>query len=326
MNGEVFAYDKDGASLYSSLGKAVWKQAYTMSNPMLSRSNNYIVIYDREGNDICIFNSTGCIGNIYSNRSIMKAVVSSQGVVATIQEESTSGYNYIEYYNKDGSRLDIDIRTTLAESGYPLDIDISEDGTELVISYIYVDSGVVNNQIIFYNFDIGKNDPSRIVGGFADYNSIMVPEVAFFGNTRAVAFADSKIDFYSLENASQPVRSSSVELGSQKIKSVFYNEDYLGYISYSEENYNLCVYKPNGKKCFEKEIDFEATKAKISGDSVILINDSSCQIYNVKGRLKYEGSFNDEGLGDGLLEDVTYISDKTYAFTRHGVTQKIKFK
>jgi hypothetical protein len=305
----ILAYGKDGVSLLDSRGIVLWQNAYTMNAPTLSLGGEYALIYDKEGTTFYIYDEEGCIGEGSSNRSIMKAVISSSGVVATIQEENTGGYNYISYYNNDGSSLDIEIRTTLSDSGYPLDIDISPDGTALMASYVHMDAGSINNQIVFYNFEVGKNDSKRTVGGFADYNQMLIPRIAFLGNDLSVAFADSRIDFYSLKNAQNPERKKSYDLEGREIKSIFYDK-------------NVILYTSSGKKCLEKSINFDYNQIKISGKSIILINDTCCRIYNLKGRLIYEGSFE----MDSVIKDVVYISNKTYLVSTSELAEVIKFK
>jgi hypothetical protein len=322
----ILAYGKDGVSLLDSRGIVSWQSAYTMNTPTLSLGGEkYALIYDKEGTSFYIYDEEGCIGEGSSNRSIMKAVISSSGVVATIQEENIGGYNYISYYNSDGSSLDIEIRTTLSDSGYPLDIDISSDGTALMASYVHMDAGSVDNQVVFYNFEVGKNDPKRTVGGFADYSQMLIPRVAFLGDNLSVAFADGRIDFYSLKNAQNPERKESYDLEKREIKSIFYNKKYAGIILANQEDAtvnDLILYNSSAQQCLEKTIDFEYKQVEISGESIILLNDTSCRIYNLKGRLIYEGSF---GM-DSVIKEVVYISNKTYLVSTSELAEVIKFK
>lgn len=328
-NYEVFAdgilsYNKDGASLLDSKGAVVWQKAYTMNMPILSICGEYAVIYDKEGTVFHVYNADGCIGEGSANRPILKAVIASQGVVATVEEENTGGYNYIQYYNKDGSKLDIELRTTIADSGYPLDIDISPNGTELVASYVYMDAGMVSNRITFYNFDVGKSDPQRMVGTFSDYDQILVPQVVFLGDEIAAAFGDGRIDFYTLENALKPERKESYSFDNKTVKSIFYDDDYVGVILDSQDSSpcELRLYDNSGKEVLSKEIDFEYDKVKISGENIILLNDTSCQIYTLEGRLKYDGGFE----LDGLLKDVVLVSGKEYLVSTSDLAEVIRFK
>jgi hypothetical protein len=153
----------------------------------------------------------------------------------------------------------------------------------------------------------------------------MIPRVAFLGNDISVAFADSRIDFYSLKNAQNPERKESYDLEGREIKSILYDKNYVGIVLPNKEDENvndLILYNSKGTKCLEKQIDFDYKQIKISGKSIILLNDTSCRIYNLKGRLIYEGSFE----LDSVIKDVVYISNKTYLVSTSELAEVIKFK
>ncbi len=327
-NYEVFAdgilsYNKDGSSLLDANGAVIWQKAYTMNMPMLSICDGYAVIYDKEGTNFYTYDKDGCIGEGKANRPILKAVIASQGVVATVQEENTGGYNYIQYYNKDGSALDIELRTTIADSGYPLDIDISSNGTQLIASYVYMDAGTVSNRITFYNFDVGKSEPQRMVGTFSDYDQILVPQVAFLGDEMAVTFGDGRIDFYTLENALKPERKESYSFDNKTVKSIFYNDDYAGVIlDTGSTSHELRLYDNSGKEVLKKEINFEYEKVKLTGENIVFLNDTSCQIYTLTGTLKYEGGFE----LDSVLKDVVSVSGKEYLVSTNNLAEVVRFK
>ena len=320
----ILSYNKDGSSLLDTKGAVIWQKAYTMNMPVLSICGDYAVIYDKEGTVFYVYNADGCIGEGSTNRPILKAVIASQGVVATVEEENTGGYNYIQYYNKDGSTLDIELRTTITDSGYPLDIDISPDGTELIASYVYMDAGTVSNRITFYNFDVGKSEPQRMVGTFSDYDQILVPQVIFLGDEMAATFGDGRIDFYTLENALKPERKESYSFDNKTVKSIFYDEDYAGVVLASKDSSSceLKLYDDSGKEVLSKEIDFEYDKVKISGENIILLNDTTCQIYTLTGKLKYEGGFE----LDSVLKDVVFIEGKEYLVSTNNLAEVVEFR
>ena len=59
--------------------------------------------------------------------------------------------NYIELYDASQKKL-VTIKTTIDENGYPLDIDLSEDGTMLAVSYLVVDGLQTKIRVAFYDF------------------------------------------------------------------------------------------------------------------------------------------------------------------------------
>lgn len=56
----------------------------------------------------------------------------------------------------------IQIKTNMGGNGYPLDISLSGDGTQLIASYVLIQNGELKNRVVFYDFsEIGKNIPNR---------------------------------------------------------------------------------------------------------------------------------------------------------------------
>ncbi|WP_313152433.1 DUF5711 family protein [Lacrimispora sp.] len=291
----VLKYSKDGASYLDSQGKEVWIQSYEMKSPRACVNGNYAAIADQQGNSIYIFDKTGNTGIATTVLPIVKATVSSYGVVAAILEDSTS--NYVYFFKRDGSALDVKIKALLGgDSGYPVDIGLSPDGNQLIGAYAYLKNGTLNGRVAFHNFaEIGKSIPDRLVGGFDEpYDSSLVARVQFLDDTYSCAFADNSISFYSTKNELSPelIRQVAVE---EEIKSVFYSEKYVGLIVDNPEGenpYRLDVYKPNGNLVFSKAFQYQYTHADIDGDHVILYNEDSCRVYNMSGRLKFAGTFD----------------------------------
>ncbi|WP_143322160.1 DUF5711 family protein [Clostridium sp. HBUAS56010] len=289
----VLKYSKDGASYIDSKGKEVWIQSYEMKSPKAYVSGDYAAIADQQGNSIYIFDKAGNTGVATTVLPIVKASVSSYGVVAAILEDSTS--NYIYFFKQDGSVLDVKIKALLGgDSGYPVDVSLSPDGTQLIGAYAYVKNGTLNGRVAFHNFaEIGKSVPDRLVGGFDEpYVSSLVAQVRFLDDTYSCAFADNSVSFYSTKNALSPELIKQIPI-EDEIKSVFYSKKYVGLVvTGSDGQERLQVYKANGDKVFTSDFQYSYTNADIDGDRVFLYNENSCRVYNLSGRLKFSGTFD----------------------------------
>lgn len=291
----VLKYSKDGASYLDSQGKEVWIESYEMKSPTASVSGDYAAVADKQGNSIYIFDKSGNTGVATTVLPIVKVTVSAHGIVAAILEDSTS--NYVYFFKRDGSILDVTIKAFLGgDSGYPVDISISPDGTQLIGAYAYLKNGALNGRVAFHNFaEIGKSIQDRLVGGFDEpYESSLVAQVAFLDDTYSCAFADNSVSFYSTKNALSPelIKQAVVE---EEINSVFYSGKYVGLIVDNPEGenaYRMDIYKPDGSLVFSREFQYQYTHADIDGDRVILYNEDSCRVYNMSGRLKFTGTFN----------------------------------
>ena len=163
----MIKYTKDGATYIDASGKNVWTQSYEMKTPVINVNGDYVIIADQQGNEIYICNTEGCTGVAKTQLPITKAAVSAKGVTAAVVEDNTA--SYIFYFKKDGENLGINIKMLLSGDGYPVDLALSPDGKQVVMSVMYMKNGALKNKVVFYDFsEIGKNVNNRFVGGFEE--------------------------------------------------------------------------------------------------------------------------------------------------------------
>lgn len=290
----VLKVTRDGASYIDNKGKTIWTESYEMKNPIVSVKGEYAAIADRQSNSIYICNTDGTQGSVTTVLPISKVAVSGTGVVVAVLEDATS--SYIRFYRKDGTVLDVNIKAYMGKSGYPLDIAFSHDGTQLMASYIFIQNGELRNRVVFYDFsEIGKNVPTRIVGGFDDqFKGTIAGEVRYMAAPYSCAFSGSGLTFFSSKNIASPelIRQVPVE---EEIQSVFHSEEYAGIIvknNAGEYVNRMEIYKKNGELVMKKDFTYDYTAVDIDGDLVILYNEDSCKIYNMSGVLKLYASFD----------------------------------
>ena len=264
----VIRYSHDGASYIDKDGKDVWVDTYEMINPRVYVGGDYACIYDALGTQIRIYNLVGPVGNATALMPITKAVVSESGVTAAILEDNDAAY--ITFFKKDGTDLDISIKTRLEGDGYPADIALSPEGTQLIAAYTYIAGGALRSKVVFYDFsEIGKSVPNRLVGGFEEpFAGSMVSRVRFVNSTYSYAVADTGVYIFSSRNISSPELVKTIETG-EHIESIVNFKNHLGVIysdlvadgaTDSDDNepvstYRLVVYEPDGSICFKKEFN-----------------------------------------------------------------------
>jgi len=291
----VLKYTKDGASYTDNRGKNIWTESYEMKAPIVSVKGEYAAIADQQGNHIYICNTEGRQGEATTVLPISKVAVSGTGVVAAVLEDSAS--SYITFFKKDGSALDIIVKTNMAGDGYPLDISLSQDGTQLMCSYIYLQSGEMKNRVVFYDFsEIGKNVSNRLVGGFDEpFVGTMAPKVVYMREPYSCAFSGNGPVFFSSKNLASPALVAQSGMEEDNIESVFYSDDYAAVIvrnSIGEYASRLDVFSADGKKVMSKEFTYEYTGAQLDGKLVILYNEDSCRIFNLAGVEKLYATFD----------------------------------
>ena len=289
----VLKYTKDGASYINKSGNMVWSISYEMKAPVCCVNGEYAVIADQQGNDIHICNLTGETGQATTNLPIMRASVSAHGIVAAIVEDNTS--SYVSFFKPDGSTLEWGIKTVLSGNGYLMDVAISPDGTQVMLSDVYLSSGILGNRIVFYNFsEYGKSYPDRLVGGFDEFGQNLCPRVRFLSDRRAVAFSSGQVAFFSLENVTSPALSAMVEF-EDEIRGVAWSDRYVAVVtadSGGEHDSRLYVYNANGTEVSSTGFTFPWQAIDVDRDFVILRSEDSVKIIGVNGKERFTGSFD----------------------------------
>lgn len=290
----VLKVTRDGASYMDNKGKIIWTTIYEMKNPTVSVKGDYAAIADTQNNVIYIFDTTGIQGRATTMLPITKVAVSETGIVAAVLEEPTA--SHITFFRKNGTILDISITTNMADSGYPLDISLSSDGSQLMATYVFLQNGELKNRVVFYDFsEVGKSIPGRLVGGFDElFQGAFVGEVRFLGSSYSCAFSTKGLNFFSSKNLLSPAPVTQVSI-EDEIQSVFYSNDYVGIIvknNSGDYDNRMEIYKKSGELVMKKNFTYDYKKVDIDGDLVILHNQDSCKIYNMAGVLKLYTAFD----------------------------------
>lgn len=287
FGGGLLRYSKDGAVYYDGDGKAVWERSYQMNEPAAAVSEQYAVITDQGGNSIYVFSRTANTGVATTVLPVTKAVVSDTGVVYAILRDKSA--EYITAFNYDGSPIDLSVKSVITGDGYPLDLAVSPDGTQLVTSYVALENGSLKSKVIFRNFgEVGQNaDARRIVGGFSDeFTGHLVGRVHFSGETAVQAFYDGGIAFFSTKVLTSPALTANVTF-EQRMRSIACGEKYVAVILEQTEGdvpYLLQIYDTSGMKRGETGISYAYTSFEVAGSSILLYGADGLHVYRPNGR------------------------------------------
>lgn len=286
----MLKYTKDGATYIDAAGKNVWTQSYEMKTPIVNVNGDYVIIADQQGNDIYICSTEGCTGVAKTQLPITKAAVSAKGVTAAVVEDSTACY--IFYFKKDGESLGINIKMLLSGDGYPVDIALSPDGKQIVMSVMYMENGTMKNKVVFYDFsEIGKNVNNRFIGAFEDeFDDKMAARVRYLNEDTVCAFSDKGLTFISVKDVIPDTNVISVPV-EEEIESICYSDKYAAVVvdNPSGNPYRMDIYTTDGKLASSIDFDYHYTGVQIDGEKVILYNEESCRVYNMDGHKKFEG-------------------------------------
>ncbi|EOS27047.1 hypothetical protein C806_00640 [Lachnospiraceae bacterium 3-1] len=319
FHGNILKYSKDGASLVDENNKIIWNQTYEMQAPMVDFCENYAAIADKKGDRIYIMDLSGPCGEIETSMPIQRIEVASQGMVAVLMEQNGTGY--IQMYDKSGTFLaEGEVHTE--NSGYPLDIAISNDGKKLAVSLLDVNKGNVNTTITFFNFDaMGQNEIDNIVGQYS-YADMVVPKVEFLTNDVMVAFGSQKAVVF--EGAQKPQVKKEVAI-EKEIRTIFYNDAYFGFVFDNENkdtSYNMQIHDLRGAEVLSKDFEMEYEEIGfLENDEICIRNDLECAIFTLRGVQKFHANFD-----KSIWKIMSVAGIRDYVFLIDGETQRIRLK
>lgn len=318
-NGRLLKYSRDGISCVDTKEEAVWSQTYNMQNPILDVCQNAVAVADKQGNEVYVFGAQGLQTQITTLLPIQQISISSQGVTALLLNDSSASWIYL--YDNEGNKL-AESKCSLEETGQPLSISISSDGTKLAVSYLQVQDGTAGSCVVFYNFgSVGSNFVDKIVSSKV-YADTMIPRVKYLGSSVCAAISDQGIIYY--KGTEIPEESGTVAVDAE-IRSVFFGTDRVGIVTEGQEEegdaeteasrYQVELYDTDGKLVLSRKTDLAYTQVKLSQKQVILYGGAECEIYSEKGVLKYAGSFDSEIANiykrSGFHKYVVVFSDRT---------------
>ncbi len=287
-NGSAVRYGLDGAVAFDEKGKLLWNGSYEMQDPIADVCEKYVVIADRGNKEVRVYNENGEAASFRMEHAIIKASVAQQGVTAILMGDKNN--HYIKLLDLKGEEL-VDQGYPISKYGYPMDIDLSNDGKKLAMILMKVNQGKIVNEVGFWNFgEVGKNLKDRFAGGFSyEEDQNIMPSVTFLDNNTACAFKDNGFILYSVPEYPEAVMEEKVE---GYIRSVLHSSKYVGLVVEGENGSSqLLLYDHKGKKLLDKKLELKYNNIFLSGDEIILYDHVSCQILKTDGKEKFHYTF-----------------------------------
>ena len=272
-------YDTDGAEAIKD-GVALWNVSFDMKKPIVDVCGAYAAFADKGMQSLCITDGQGGNSSINVPEKIVGISVASQGVTAVWTDSLSKDHIYI--YDINGVRL-LDIETSIAEDGFPLSIDLSEDGKKLVTSYMKI-GDEITSWITFYNFgSVGQNYAGRVVGSFS-YQGKIIPEVKYINNDRVCAFGEECCILYRMKEL--PTQLAIQE--ATRLSAVCSDSDSVCLAERETDGTSkITIFDPDGKSKKTIVTGMAYSGMCVEGDELIIYNNSSIIIYNLDGSEKY---------------------------------------
>ena len=157
----VTILEKNNLSFYNSNAIKVFELEININNPLYSKSNKYLCMAEKNGNNIYLVSA----GNIIWQKNVEGAIqninVNKNGYV-TIIEKGTSYKNIITTIDTDGKEL---FKTYLSSST-AIGAEISEDNKYLAIAEVDTTGAIIKSNIKIISIDKAKSDPSDSIFPF----------------------------------------------------------------------------------------------------------------------------------------------------------------
>lgn len=311
-------YGNEGVTMVSQAGTVLWSQNYEMSNPDCVIRGETAVIYDRRGTSMYVVNRDGPLGSIAAKFPILKVDISQRGSVGAILEDGER--TWVNYYASDGSTI-VENQTRMENTGYPLDLAVSPGGEVIGVSFLNIEEGNINSRVVFYNFgDQGQDKEDNIVSDFT-YQDTLIPELFYLNQGTCVAFRDDGFSVFQGEAAPEETLSREAE---SEIVSTFHDEDYFGIVingDSKEEPYIMKLYEDSGREKFSQGFETEYESISLSGERIILFDEQQVQMYNLSGRLEFDGKVK-----EGAVKRLFQMAKNRYLLVSENGIETIKLK
>lgn len=286
-------YSKDGVSYIGEKNETYWSSSFEMKDPVIDVNGAYAVIADRTGNILQIFDEKhGKIGECRTERSLDSASISAGGIVATLEEDSVA--SYIQFYNPDGTVLDITVKALLEGDGFFTALDLSDDGSQVLVGVAYLEGGVLHGKVAAYDFSekesSGKGPMRGGVEPFAGKN--LISEVRYLQNGTAFAASTRGLFFFRVEE--QKVEGYSSVEAEEEIRSLCFDRSYVGIVlndTVSKNGpYRIELYNSSGERVMHANFGEHYSASFVDKGTVFLLGSDTLTIFLKNGTKQFSGN------------------------------------
>lgn len=314
--GNQLKYSPDGVFYARYNGDIIWSYSFDMTSPKMAYSDNFIVVYDSKGNEADLFTQSGYIHTYSMNMNITSADISSQGIVAFLmRDDEKCSIQLMDHEGNIVAAGELDP----SNSGYAVDVALSENATKMAVSLINLNGGTVKTDINIYNFSSSNRQSTDHLQETHSFSDVLFPEIDFVKNDRLVCIGDKEIVTFKKDFSSK-----HEIFFDDEVKSVFHNDRYIGFVEDGVNENGMIVdmvslYSIYGNRLFKKEIDVGYDTVYLTNsDEIVFTASRAVGIYTKFGIKRFEGNF------DNAVYQVVPSSFKRYIIVEDKITQEIK--
>lgn len=289
LGDNILTYSHDGAHCTNAKGEVLWNQTFEMQDIMTATCEDVVAFADYNGRDIYVLDSTKKICEINTSMPIRSIAVAGNGRVAVAVADTAITWIYI--YDPDGKKA-YEVKTTMGQSGYPVDFSLSPNGELLGLVCMYADAGVIKSQIAFHNFGAVGSNMSDYRVSADTYPDTLIPYIEFINGNTAIAVGEDRMLVY--KGDQKPVLKTQY-LIEDEIQGVYHNEEYIGIMLRSDQmdkQHKLDVYSTNKEnKLGSVYFNLKYDDIFFTDEYLVVYNNKGCLIQTYGGKNKFEGEF-----------------------------------
>lgn len=287
---KLLKYSRDGISLVDESGKAVWNGGYEMEKPAVDTCGDYVIVADIGAKGFHVYNEKDQGVDLETVLPIGRAKVSANGKAAVLVHDTDSDIiNIYDPYNT-VDQLEVEIPTNVVDDGYPLDFDISPDGNSLVIAYMLVANGEMENKICFYNFTEVGQDQNTLVGG-KSFDQNMISGIDFVAEDEVAVFYENGFSLFANMKKPEPVFEKTFD---KEMKSVCHDKENILVITGkagSTEDQEAHLFNFRGKEEMTREVRYEYSEVFMTDQDILFTDEQTCHILRKNGKEKFSFDF-----------------------------------
>ena len=268
--------------LFTSTGRATLSIGSEYSNPKITTSDSYALIYDQGNRSFSVYNSFVCLYSERLNFPISSAHMSSRGDFCIVTKSKDYG-SLVKVYGSDFRG-----EYEYSRNDYIVSAKLSNDGKYLAVASLDTENGVGKTSITLI-----RSGKDKVVFEISLTNSVPY-DIAFLSNERIAVICESFAYVYDLNGKLQteykyPHKLSDIAFGNDGFALVFD-------ASASGEGYIVSAFDKNGRAVRSFAVDNGVFDVKIHAENIFLLCDREIRRYN-SARLtdEYESvSFSEE--------------------------------
>lgn len=272
---DILLLNNNGIKMVDNKGNDKWSQTYTLTNPMIDISGEYLLLADLDGNNtLNLFDTDG--NNLLTypiDSDILSAKINkSRLVAAAVDEEGYKGS--VVVYNKKAQEI---FKWNSGE-GYVTDIDISNDGKYVAVAQMMSDRDEVYSKIHVLNISNGQEAAN------IECDSSLIAKVNFDKHDNIIAVGENKVFGYSKKGR----QNYAIDLAGKSPQTYdISNGNYLVFLCRdSRGNSVLEIYSLSGKLLGSYNSSYELKNISVCGSNIVASTSRNLLYLSYRGKLK----------------------------------------